>query len=243
MNSRTCACQSLEYIKVLKQCAAERISRWGLAQVYDVLDWNPVCVVLSDCWGISDMIWFISLGKTTLVGWNPVIEFCSAPIWDVRWKFRKGVNVQMTFIFSIKKYFAQTLSLPYFFIHPALVFRFPSCPAWTLALWCLTHLYIFVFLIHWILLQWLILPDCRFFFFTGWGVFEKTGPFLWSFLLKLRKWSPPTLLRIKSYTFTTQLDFMYHRTLNLKIKKRHICDNQKALKHSCWVFCMFAIAY
>lgn len=133
MKSQTCACKSLE---VPKQCSSERISRLGLFQVSDVLYINPVCLVLSDCWGMSDISDYDLIhifGENNCrvqdfpgsVGWNLVKEFCSTPISDVGWKFPKGVNVRWTSILS------KTVLSPKLF--PSL-FLCSSCPSCSVSL-------------------------------------------------------------------------------------------------------------
>lgn len=66
-------------------------------------------------------IWFISVGKTTSVGWNPIMEFCSCTIWDVRWKLRRGWKLRRNSILS------ENISLPQTFPLLIALFLLPPC--------------------------------------------------------------------------------------------------------------------
>lgn len=155
MNSWACPSKSLEYIKVLEWCTSEWISRLGLVQVYDVL-WTGfqscllgVIRLLRNVRYFSDYDLIHIFGENNQdfpgsVGWNPVKEFCSAPIWDVRWKYRRGVNVQRTFIL----FFSPTLCfLISVFILPSCFVSLPVLPdVWLCDAWLTSIFFSFWFI-------------------------------------------------------------------------------------------------
>lgn len=114
--------------------------------------------------------------------------------------------------------------LPYICIHPALLFHFPACSAWCLALWCLTHLYLLLFLIYCTLSQWLLSSQILAPFFTGWGVCEETEPFPWTFLpYYLHKWIPPkstTTLEDQVQHLLTTIILYASQKIHLNQKKK-----------------------
>lgn len=200
MNSWTCPSKSLEYIKVLEQCRSERISRLGLVQVYDVSCWNPVCLVLSDCWGMSDifltMIWFISLGKTTTASRISPAQSAGTPS-----KSFVPPQSGMSYGSTEGAWMYRGLSSSSFPQPFPSLFLYSSCPLVLFpCLFCMMSGFVMpdsplsssLFdSLHFVTMT-SILPDFSSFFFTGWGVCEETEPFPWTFLpYYLHKWIPP----------------------------------------------------
>lgn len=220
MNSWACPSKSLEYIKVLEWCTSEWISRWGLVQVYDVLCWNPVCLVLSDCWGMSDifltMIWFISLGKTTRISpaqsagtpsksFVPPLSGMSDGSTEGAWMYR-GLS---------------SSSFPQPF---ASLFLYSSCPLVLFpCLFCLMSGFVMpdsplsssLFdLLHFVTMT-SILPDFTPFFHRMrclWRDWTFSLDFSALLLTQMNSTlNPPTLWRIRSDTSSPQLYFTHHR--------------------------------
>lgn len=232
MNSWTCPSKSLEYIKVLEQCRSEWISRLGLVQVYDVSCWNPVCLALSDCWGMSDifltMIWFISLGKTTTASRISPAQSAGTPSKSFV-PPQSGMSCGSTEgAWMYRGLSSSSFPQPF----PSLVL-YSSCPLVLFpCLFCMMSGFVMpdsplsssLFdSLHFVTMT-SILPDFSSFFSQDEVFVKRLNLFLGLFCLITYTnefhLNPPTLWRIRSNTSSPQLYFMHHRKFNWTKKKR-----------------------